>query len=253
MRKLFPTLTLLVLIAPAGWGGIAREEVPSLFREADSRYEGGNYAGAAEGYLRIVEGGWESAPVYYNLGNAYFKQNRLGPAILHYRRALNLAPRDPEINKNLEYARQALKDDITALPLPLWNRAGRILAGWLSLGEWVGISAGLYFLVFLWLLAAIIFRPLRKISPGVLKTLLPALALSAALTLIARSHWATPRAIVLAPEIAVRYGPRESEAAAFNLHEGTEVRVAREQNGWVQIALPDGTSGWLPSAALGMI
>lgn len=253
MKNLLLILLLAVLIAPAAPGGIDGDEVPALFREANSRYEGGDYAGAAEGYLKIVEGGWESAPVYYNLGNAFFKQNRLGPAILYYRKAHNLDPRDPEINKNLEYAREALRDDIAALPLSIRARAGRTLASWLSPGEWVGISALLYLLIGLWLLAVIVFRPLRKASPGMLKILLPALVIAAALTLLARSHWAAPRAIVLEPEVAVRYGPQESEAAAFNLHEGTEVRVAREQNGWVQIALPDGTSGWLPADSLGRI
>jgi tetratricopeptide (TPR) repeat protein len=254
MRQLILTLLLAGLLFPStGRGEIDREEVPALFREANGRYEGGDYAGAAAGYLRIVQGGWESAPVYYNLGNACFKQNRLGPAILYYRKARDLAPRDPEIGKNLEYAREAQKDDITALPLTFWDRAGRTVAGWLSLREWIRISAGLYFLTFLWLLAVILFRLPRRISPAVLKTLLPAVLLSVALSLFARSYYRAPRAIILAPEVSIRYGPQKTEAAAFNLHEGTEVRVARERNGWVQIALPDGTSGWLPDAALGMI
>lgn len=251
-----PLLTFLLsglLLPSAGRCGIERGQVTAIFQEANTHYENGDYSRAATEYLRILEGGWESAPLYYNLGNAYFKQNRLGPAILQYRRALNLAPRDPEINKNLEYARGALKDDITALPVSAWNRAGQTVAGWLSRGEWIGISAALYGLALLWLLGTVIFRPLRKISPGILKTILPALFLSLALTLLARSYYRTPRAIILEPEVAVRYGPQETDAAAFNLHEGTEVRVIRQQNGWHQVALPDGTSGWLPAKSLGMI
>ncbi len=253
--KIFALLCLLCGLAatsPAR-GEIGRGEVPALFREANARYEQEDYTGAAQRYQKIVEGGWESAPVYYNLGNAFFKRNRLGEAILYYRRAQNLAPRDPEINKNLEYAREALRDDITGLPAGIRRRAGRALAGWLSLGEWIGITAAIYFLALFWLLVVIFFRPLRKFSPAVLKTLLPALVISAALTLLAYSHYRTPRGIILAEAVPVRYGPLETDAAAFNLHEGTEVRVVRERNGWYQIALPDGTSGWLPSDSLGMI
>ncbi len=254
MKTILLTALLLGLAVPApARGEIRRGEVPALFREANSLYEQGDYPRAADGYREIVDGGWESAPVYYNLGNAYFKQNRLGPAILYYRRAQNLAPRDPEIDKNLEYTRVALRDDIAARPLPRWRRVSGTVAGWLSLGEWVAISAGLYFLTFLWVLAVILRRSLGKVSPPVLKTLLPALALSAALAVLAFSHYRTPRAIVLAPQVSVRYGPQETDAAAFNLHEGTEVRVVRERNGWKQIALPDGTSGWLPADSLGMI
>jgi len=254
MRKLILTFVLAgILIPAAGWGEIDREEAAALFREANALYEAGDYPGAEKVYLRIVGGGWTSAPLYYNLGNSCFKQDRLGPAILYYRRARNLAPRDPEINKNLEYAREALRDDITALPPSFWKRARRAVAAWLSPGEWIGISAALYGLAFLWLLAALLFRPLRKISPAVLKTLLPALVIAGALTLIARSYYRIPRAIVLAAEVDVRYGPQETDAAAFNLHEGTEVRVVRKRNGWIQIALPDGTSGWLPVDSLGMI
>lgn len=253
--KLFTLILLLVGLAgnaPAR-GGIGQEEVPALFREGNALYEREDYAGAARRYREIIEGGWESAPVYYNLGNVYFKRNRLGEAILHYRRARNLAPRDPEINKNLEYAREALRDDIAELPTGIWRRAGQTLAGWLSLGEWIGVTAGIYFLALFWLLAAILFRPLRKFSPAVLKTLLPVLVISGALTLLAYSHYRTPRGIILAEAVPVRYGPVETDAAAFNLHMGTEVRVVRERNGWYQVALPDGTSGWLPAESLGLI
>ncbi len=239
-------------ISPAR-GEIGRAEVPAIFREGNALYEREDYSGAAARYRKIVEGGWESAPVYYNLGNAYFKQNRLGEAILNYRRAQNLAPRDPEVNKNLEYAREAVRDDITELPTGIWSRAGRTLAGWLSLEEWIGITSAIYFLTFFWLLAVIVFRPLRKFSPAILKTLLPALVVSAALAFLAYSHYRVPRGIILAEAVAIRYGPLETDAAAFNLHMGTEVRVVRERNGWYQIALPDGTSGWLPSDSLGMI
>ncbi len=73
---------ILLLIGAAGnapaRGEIGRGEIPALFREANARYEQEDYTGAARRYLKIVEGGWESAPVYYNLGNAFFKRDRLG-------------------------------------------------------------------------------------------------------------------------------------------------------------------------------
>jgi len=232
---------------------ISEEEIPSLFRQTNSLYARGEYEEAIKGYLAILQSGWESGPLYYNLANTYFKLNNLGQAILNYRKAWNLSPGDPEITKNLEYAREGLRDDISALPLSAWARAKRAVILQFPLGIWIGISAVLYLLTIAWLLTALMIHPLRKKSPIVLKWLGGALILSIIISILAYYFYQTPGAIILQPTVSVRYGPAESDAAAFKLHEGTEVTVVRGKDGWLQIALPGGKSGWLPADSLGII
>jgi len=254
MKKLIlSSIVLSLTIISVAYAEIAEDEIPSLFRQANALYAQGKYSEAIEGYKAIIGTGWESGPIYYNLANTYFKLNNLGRAILNYRKAWNLSPGDPEIIKNLEYAREGLRDDIAALPLSLLARIKRTVILQFPLGVWIGISAALYFLTIGWLLAAVLIRSLRKKSPLVLKWLGGALVLSIIISVLAHSFYQTPGAIILQPTVSVRYGPAESDAAAFELHEGTEVKVVRSKNGWLQISLPDGKSGWLPSDSLGII
>jgi tetratricopeptide (TPR) repeat protein len=252
-KKIFSTMVILLSLISVSHAKISEEEIPSLFRQTNSLYAQGKYTEAIEGYKAILQAGWESGPLYYNLANTYFKLNNLGRAILNYRKAWNLSPGDPEISKNLEYAREGLRDDIAALPLPVWARSKRAVILQFPLGIWIGISAALYFLTIAWLIAALLIRPFRKKSSLIIKWLGGCLVISIVISVMAYSFYRTPGAIILQPTVSVRYGPTEADAAAFKLHEGTEVRVVREKDGWLQIALPDGKSGWLPTDALGII
>ena len=246
-------MVILLGLVSVAHAEIPEAEIPSLFRQTNSLYGQGKYAEAIEGYKAIIQSGWESGPLYYNLANTYFKLNNLGRAILNYRRAWNLSPGDPEITKNLEYAREGLRDDIAALPLSVWARSKRAVILQFPLGIWIGISAALYFLTIAWLIAALLIRPLRKKSPLILKWLGGCLVISILISVLAYSFYRTPGAIILQPTVSVRYGPAETDAAAFKLHEGTEVKKVRGKDGWIQIALPDGKSGWLPADSLGII
>src|SRR5271169_6740835 len=69
------------------------------FKAANQLYNDGKFAEAAAAYEKIEP---KTAHVYYNLGNAWFRQNRLGLAVLNYARARQLAPRDPDIVANLK-------------------------------------------------------------------------------------------------------------------------------------------------------
>ena len=246
-------MVILLGLVSVAHAEIPEAEIPSLFRQTNSLYGQGKYAEAIEGYKAIIQTGWESGPIYYNLANTYFKLNNLGRAILNYRRAWNLSPGDPEITKNLEYAREGLRDDIAALPLSVWARSKRAVILQFPLGIWIGISAVLYFLTIAWLIAALLIRPLRKKSPLILKWLGGCLVISILISGLAYSFYRTPGAIILQPTVSVRYGPAETDAAAFKLHEGTEVKKVREKDGWLQISLPDGKSGWLRADSLGII
>jgi len=246
-------MVILLGLVSVAHAEVPEAEIPSLFRQTNSLYGQGKYAEAVEGYKAIIQAGWESGPLYYNLANTYFKLNNLGRAILNYRRAWNLSPGDPEITKNLEYAREGLRDDIAALPLSVWARSKRAVILQFPLGIWIGISAVLYFLTIVWLIAALLIRPLRKKSPLILKWLGGCLVISILISGLAYSFYRTPGAIILQPTVSVRYGPAETDAAAFKLHEGTEVKKVRGKDGWIQIALPDGKSGWLPADSLGII
>lgn len=227
-----------------------RVEAAGLFREANALYGQGKYAEAAEAYRGIADRGFSGAALYYNLGNAYFKQGVLGRAVLNYRRAWKLSPGDPEIAKNLEYALENVRDDLAALPLPIWERARLLIVRQLPLGAWIALASSLYFLAGGVVLLSLLVPSLRRPAGTVLKVLLVLLLTSALCAALAYAYYRTPRAVIVEREVEVRYGPQEKDAVAFALHEGSEVRVVREdRSGWVQISLPDGKSGWVNATA----
>ena len=83
--------------------------------QADSAYINKDYAQAIEIYESLLQDG-ESGEIYYNLGNAYFKQDELGRAILNYERALLLQPGNADVSANLDIARAKTIDKVNPNP-----------------------------------------------------------------------------------------------------------------------------------------
>ena len=100
----------------------------TLFAEANIQYAEGNYAEAAATYEQILEDipstgaanlqhsdlPTDYAVIYYNLGNAYFKQGELAQSILAYERALRLKPSMKDAKHNLLFAQAQIIDNIEA-------------------------------------------------------------------------------------------------------------------------------------------
>src|SRR5580704_15983420 len=115
------------------------------FKAANQLYNAGKFAEAAAAYEKIEP---KTAHVYYNLGNACFRQNKLGLAVLNYARARQLAPRDPDILANLKFAQQRLGvEDVNTPPHAMQRFLDSVIDS-RTTSEW---SAGE--LVGLWLLA----------------------------------------------------------------------------------------------------
>lgn len=81
--------------------------------EADSAYINNDFTNAAELYESILKNKGESADIYYNLGNSYYKMNNIAKAVLNYERALLLNPGNNDIRFNLELARSKTVDKVT--------------------------------------------------------------------------------------------------------------------------------------------
>src|SRR5690606_33985292 len=88
----------------------------SIFDKGNDQYRKGDFQGAAETYETILKTKKESAELYFNLGNAYYKLNRVAPAIYNYEKALLLDPDDPEIANTLKFAQKLLIDVVKDTP-----------------------------------------------------------------------------------------------------------------------------------------
>ncbi|GAB4256297.1 MAG: tetratricopeptide repeat protein [Deferrisomatales bacterium] len=244
-------VALLAAAARAGEGGSAATDRARRFLEAVAAYEAGRYGEAAQAFEALAEGGVENPDLYYNLGNAYWKQGDLGRAILWYERAARLAPGDPDLRYNLEIARSRTRDAAPEEGVD-W---GRLLFFW----------RGLLSTRTLWLLAAAFHLPfwgaktLRLFlgRPWVQRVgwmcLAAGLVLGASAAVEALDPAARALAIVLPEELPVRAGVAPESTELFRLHAGSRVRIERLEGDHVRIRFAQDRIGWVPAEALGRV
>lgn len=217
------------------------------FQQACHAYEQGKWDEAAETYRGLLRYGFADPRLEYDLANAEFKLGHLGQAILHYERARRLDPADGEIAANLALARSKIRDVVED------PDARGPIAALRRLQDAVGPSRqAILVLVGVWLIAGIVtwcgsrtggFTPgwSWSLAGVVLATAIVAASWQATATRL----YGTPRAVVLKPAAEALAGPGLQNTALFTLHEGTTVEILSSREGWLQVALPNGLSGWV--------
>ena len=232
-----------------------------LFREAndvaikDPQQARELYSKAALRLERIVrEGGVENGKLYYNIGNAYFRMNDLGRAILNYRRAQQYIPNDANLQQNLDYARKRRIDRIEPSQK---SRAMRAVFFWhydFSTRSRSSIFVGSFLL--LWVAASVrlfVPRPFLKWIIGVSATL--SLMFLASLLAERARHDSTRPGVVIIQEAVARKGDSETYEQSFKepLHAGAEFILIEDRGDWKHVELADARRCGLPSKTVGMV
>ena len=118
----------------------------SIYEQANAAYETGNYALADSLYTSLLTEDGPSAEVYYNLGNACYKQQFWARAILNYERCLQLDRRNEDAQYNLDLAQAQIRDQIEPIQLSLLSILWKDICGLLSSSVWAILA-----IVFSWL------------------------------------------------------------------------------------------------------
>ncbi len=233
-----------------------KEQGEATKADGDSAYIRNDYAAAIQIYEELLQQG-ESAEIYYNLGNSYYKAGDIARAILNYERALLLQPDNGDIRANLEIARAKTVDKITPVPEVFF-------VAWIhSLGDHLGVDAwGKWAIVcFILLLVGLGLFFLGK-QVRLKKAGLTAAVIFLILTVVCNLYASRQkdklvnrdRAIVLTPSVTVRSTPSESGTSLFILHEGCKVQIKDNTlREWKEITLEDGKVGWLPVSSIEII
>jgi tetratricopeptide (TPR) repeat protein len=221
------------------------------FFSALEAYKAGNYGAAAAQFEAIARTGVRNGRLFYNLGNAYLKDGKLGPAILWYERALNLMPDDPDLHFNLNYARSLTKDAPGESVSPL----ARIFFFWeyyLSNGTVILLAIG--FNVLFWVLLGVWLLLRRRI---LIRSAMAAAAAALIFVLTAGYNYyetAHPStAIVLPEQAAIRSGLQDSSTQLFVLHAGARVKVLKRLRNHYQIRFSADKIGWVGKDKIGII
>ena len=225
---------------------------------ANQLYETGQYSQAAQAYQQLVDQGFTDSALFYNLGNAYFKEGDYGRAIVNYRRAQLLAPRDTDIAANLDLARGQIIDqpgETGESNQGVFSAIGHWTRNWLTMNEVAMFALGAWILLVFLL---IIFSNARQGS-FVRETLQYAMVVTilalvtGIISLGSRVHVenSQPEAVVVAQEVNVTSGPGTQYVTEFVLHNGSEARLLEIRGNWVRLALSgDELQGWIPADAI---
>ncbi len=235
-------------------GSNAQDE--SLFNFATTAYNEGKYDEAVESYLKIIDNGQHSAALYFNLGNAYYKMNKIAPSIYYYEKALLLKPNDQEIKNNLGHAQNMTLDAIETLPETSLSRLYTRTMDLMSFDQWAYLAV---FLMLLFALAYIAFYYLRYATQKRIAFIVGFVFLFLALVAILFAYiqyndYRTENpAIVFMEEVSIKSEPNSRSQEVFALHEGTKVNVLEELNDWQRIRLTDGKTGWIPKESIKLL
>jgi tetratricopeptide (TPR) repeat protein len=252
-----------MFVAPAAardtlalWSVAMPEAPEALWEQANTAYTNGDYPSAIAGYDSIRRAGYASALLYYNMGNACYKDGRIGGAILNYNKALRLSPGDGNIRHNLAVANTQIRDRIDAVPeffVKTWARRLMYSAGadgW-AVRSLVFFAAALG-LTLLYLLGA--RMNLRKAGFYGAIVLLALSIGSLTFASIQRKKIRRPdEAVVMITAAPVKSEPNTAGRDVFVLHEGTKVRLVGTVDNWCEIVLADGKQGWIDRASIGVI
>ena len=251
-------LLALLLLLPAHGAAAQQSAYPdSLWTAGVSAYTDGDWVGAARAWSDLRALGVESPELYYNLGNACFKQDDLAHAILNYERALKLDPSFSDARYNLEFAQGFVQDKIEAVPTFFLEAWGRKLCWLLSSDAWA-----IFFLV---LLAAalgcvLLFLLGRSVAARRGGFIAGIVALVLSLLCLYFAFWQrndyrkADGAIITRAVTTVQSSPGSDSAKdLFVLHEGTKVKVLDTVGTWRNIELADGRQGWISESDLEVI
>lgn len=249
---------VIMLFAPfAADAASADTYVDSLWNKACAAYTAGDWQTAVDTYSDIDDLGLESAHLYYNIGNVFFKSEDYPHAILYYERALKLDPSHTDARYNLDIAGTLIQDRIDPVPEFILKSWARSVCYTLDSDAW-----GVLFLILLSVGVSMALLFLLASSSAVRKTGFFAAIVSVLLAAasVTFSVWQkndyvrADSAIVMKPVTSVKSSPSSGASAdLFILHEGTKVRILDEVGDWRNIELADGRQGWLLSSDMEVI
>jgi tetratricopeptide (TPR) repeat protein len=242
---------IILLLITAGFSAFA-DTIPSV-SIANEQYRKGEFEKAINSYEKVIASGVEAPEIYYNLGNSYYRSNRIPLAILNYERAKKLKPNDEEINFNLELARSRIVDKINALPelfLLSWLKK---LAHSFSCNQWAWISM-ISFLFTLCLAGFFLFSARRWVKQLSFWSGLLIFLITIGSFAISQHQkqkiYLHDDAIVVTASVTVRSSPAETGTELFILHEGSKVHIGDSVGDWLEIRIPDGNKGWIRATDL---
>jgi len=240
--------TLLFLLSCSILAG-SEANVNHHYSKGKEAYRNGQFELAIQEFESILENNWVSPQLYYNLGNAYFREGKTGGAVWAYESALQIAPGHDNARYNLKLSNLKVKDRVELPEPPFYLSWYLLLLERFTSTEWINISAGFLFLFALCFL-------FNSLSPKKYIHLLKSTFMIAFIIGSLFSSHSLQKSkeanlgIIYEPQVEVRSEPNTFSTRLFEVHEGLKVSVNNRQNSWIEIELVDGKTGWIEAVQI---
>ena len=229
----------------------------SLWNAAGAAYAEGQWNEAIDDYEEISDMGLESAELYYNIANAWFKAGDNARAVLNYERALKLDPSYSDARYNLEIVESRIQDNIEPVPEFFLKEWLRNISQIMSSDAWavlfiVMLCVTLALLLVFLLAPSVVWRRVGFFT-GLVTLLLMTASLSFSIWQ-KKDYMGHDEAVVMKTVTSVKSSPStDNSTDLFILHEGTKVTVLETMGAWTNISLADGRQGWMKTSDIELI
>lgn len=225
------------------------------FDAANNLYENDDYQSAIDAYEGILSSGFESSEVYYNLGNAYFKNNNIPKAILNYERALKLKPNDDDIIYNIKYANSYIKDQYEQVPDFIIDKIYTKIVHSANSNTWAITSISFFILSLVafmfFLFSKIITRRKLAFFVSILFIFISVLAFTFSSNM--KSYFQNPNAAIMMNISTLKSSPQSDGTDLFIINPGVKLLIEDESSEWFEVKLPNGVKGWVKQNELEVI
>lgn len=246
-------LTLMIFFIVSTLSLKAQAPASPLFEEGNTAYNNGDFFKAVTLYEQTLLTGKHSASLYFNLGNAYYRLNKVAESIYNYEKARQLDPENEDFKVNSAFAQNMTIDAIEPLPESQLSQVQNSLYALASASIWSKIVV-----LFVWLFA--IFFSIYLLNKTIkLKRLFFVLSLfslilflsSFTIKFFANAEQENKKyAIIFSNEINIWSEPNLRAEIQFTLHEGTKVELLDSLDEWEKIRIANGSEGWIKNASL---
>ena len=247
MKRWLLWITVLVCL---GQGALAQDNGVDAAAQAQAAYESGDFATAISLYEALASSGIHDSRIFFNLGNAYYQARDLGRALLNYRRAQALNPRDGDTATSLSRIRSQ-RVDLQGDEVNLVDSVASFTSGFMTTAELSSLTFLLWVGVCLMLVLYTLRVDLRSNLRGLL-VFMVGLFLVGGVLLGCRLYAEGNRqpAVLVENSVEVMSGPGADYVVLYRLYSAAEMRILERRDGWVRFVLPDDRQGWLPESGL---
>jgi tetratricopeptide (TPR) repeat protein len=243
---------ILIVVLFFSWKGFGND----LLQQAEKAYDSKKYKAAITCYEQLIHEGYKSYQLYYNIANAYYRNNDLGKAIYYYELARKINPNDEDIRINLAIASANTIDKIESKENFFISAVKTNVLSSFTTGTWAWMT------IILLLFAALLFFVFVNSTILIVKRSSFLLSCILAVSFVVtyslgysslQAKIENKFAIVTAKEVKIMNEPTVSAIAKFSLHEGTKIRVVENNGEWILIKLDNGNEGWVKLSNVGII